>query len=353
MKILHTADLHLRSEGDERWEALSAVVKIGTKEKIDALVIAGDLFDRGIDAERLRTAVRPVFSGTGFPVLILPGNHDRESFRPGDFFGENTVILSDIEVPFDLGDVSFFGLPFEPGDRERVLARLHGLRGRLDPERINILVYHGELIDTFFSRTDFGDEGAHRYMPCRLSWFADLGLSYVLAGHFHSRFVIHTFGDGGFFVYPGSPVSITKKETGRRSVNLFTTGKAAADYSLDTPHYVDERIVCNPFSDDNPVSLVKEHLSGLHPGATALLTITGFIDGARLGTSEASLRAEIGKVARKGAVMDEYSVRDVSAILADDLFVTFTERLAAIEPDGDKRARITRMVIDAMMEAAG
>ncbi len=130
MKILHTADLHLRAEGDDRWEALTAVVEIGRKEKIDALVIAGDLFDRGIDAERLRTAVRPVFDGAGFPVVILPGNHDRDSFRAGDYFGADVTILSDISTPFERGDVSLVGIPFEPGNRERVLARLHDLRGQ-------------------------------------------------------------------------------------------------------------------------------------------------------------------------------------------------------------------------------
>ncbi|MBN2225295.1 MAG: metallophosphoesterase [Deltaproteobacteria bacterium] len=350
MKILHTADLHLKALGDERWEALTAVVEIGRKHKIDALVIAGDLFDRGIDAERLRTAVRPIFSGTGFPVLILPGNHDRESFRPGDFFGENTVILGD--APFILGDVSFCALPFEPGDRQRVLARLHGLRGRLDPACVNILIYHGELIDTFFSRADFGDEGADRYMPARLSWFADLGLSYVLAGHFHSKFTIRTFGDGGFFVYPGSPVSVTKKEAGRRGVNLFETGMAPAELFLDTPHYADEEIVCNPFSNRHPLEIIKERLSGLHPQATALISVKGFIDGARLGTDESSLLEEIKKIARGRAEVDEYSVRDVSTILADGLFSAFSERLAAEEPDEERRARVTRMVIEAMMEAA-
>ena len=350
MKILHTADLHLRTEGDDRWEALTAVVKIGKKEKIDALVIAGDLFDRGIDAERLRAAVRPVFSGTGFPVVIMPGNHDRDSFRAGDFFGADAAILSDIGTPLNLGDVSLVGIPFEPGDRERVLARLHDLGGKLDPDRVNILVYHGELIDTFFSRTDFGDEGADRYMPARLSWFADLGLSYVLGGHFHSTFTIRTFGDGGFFVYPGSPVSITKKETGRRSVNLFETGSAPVQLYLDTAHYVDEEIICDPFSDRHPKDLVAERLEGLHPRAAALISVRGFIDGARLGTNESSLLEEIKKITRDRGVVDEYSVRDVSSILADDLFSAFEKRLSAQALDDEERARITRMVIEAMME---
>lgn len=247
--------------------------------------------------------------------------------------------------------MSFVGLPFEPGNRERVLARLHDLRGRLHEDRINILIYHGELIDTFFSRTDFGDEGADRYMPARLSWFADLGLSYVLGGHFHSTFTIRTFGDGGFFVYPGSPVSVTKKETGRRSVNLFETDAAPAQLNVDTLYYVDEEIVCDPFSDRHPRELLVERLEGLHPRAAALIAVRGFIDGARLGTDESSLLGEIKKIARGRGVVDEYSVRDVSSILTDDLFSAFEKRLSAQGLDDEMRARVTRMVIEAMMEA--
>ena len=352
MKILHTADLHLRSEGDARWGALQTLIAVGKKEKIDALVIAGDLFDKGIDAEKLRPEIRRVFSDTGLQVLVLPGNHDKDAYGGGKYFGDDSKLLTDTE-PINIGDVSFWGLPFVPGDRERVLARLHELRGRLPSDRVNVLVYHGELIDASFPRTDFGDEGTDRYMPARLSWFADVGFSYVLAGHFHSNFDIMTFGKDAFFVYPGSPVSITKKETGQRRANLVEIGKPPAELVLNTPHYVDEVVVCDPFSDQSPVDLVKERLSGLHPQATALLSVAGFIDGARLGTDETRLLEQVRKIIKKQVVLEDYSVRDVSAILADDLFLTFTERLAAVEPDGEKRARITRMVIDAMMEAAG
>jgi len=44
MKILHTADLHLKEYGDERWETLQKLIDIAKKEKIDLFVICGDLF---------------------------------------------------------------------------------------------------------------------------------------------------------------------------------------------------------------------------------------------------------------------------------------------------------------------
>jgi DNA repair exonuclease SbcCD nuclease subunit len=351
MKILHTADLHLRSENDERWAALTAVVDIGKKQKVDVLVIAGDLFDSALAAGRLYDRLRPVFSDTGFPILILPGNHDHDSYPTGIFLGDGVSVLSSLRDPIEIGGVRFWGLPFVPREQHGVLALLHSIRELVTPEKPNILLYHGELTDKIFERSDLGDEGAERYMPARLSHFADFNFAYVLSGHFHTSFDIFRFGDGGYFVYPGSPVSITKRETGQRAVNLFEVGKTPARLALDTAHYVWEEIACNPFSDEDPVSAVKQWTGGLHPNAAPLLSVTGFIDGARMGTDETKLIAEIRKAAGKRAEID-YRVRDISTILGDDLFAAFRGRLAAApDLDEQRRERITRMVIGAMMEA--
>jgi exonuclease SbcD len=352
MKILHTADLHLRSESDERWEALSALVKIGKKEKIDALVIAGDLFDSAKDAGRLYDKLRPIFDDSGFPVLILPGNHDHDSYPKGIFLGNGVSVLSSLEDPVEIGGVRFWGLPFAPREQRSVLALLHSIKEGVTADKTNILIYHGELTDKIFERSDLGEEGTERYMPTRLAYFAGLNFAYVLSGHFHTSFDIFRFGDDGYFVYPGSPVSVTKKETGQRAANLFEVGNAPARLPLDTAHFVWEEIVCNPFLDQDPVAAVKQWVGQIHPHATPLIAVTGFIDGVRLGTDETRLFAEIKKAAGKRADVD-YRVRDISTVLTDDLFTAFRERLAAMpDLDDPKRERITRMVIEAMMEAA-
>ncbi|MDP9751427.1 metallophosphoesterase [Thermoanaerobacter pentosaceus] len=43
MRILHTADLHLKKYGDERWKTLEELIEVGRKEKINLLVISSDL----------------------------------------------------------------------------------------------------------------------------------------------------------------------------------------------------------------------------------------------------------------------------------------------------------------------
>jgi len=62
MKVLHTADIHLREYGDNRWKALQKLIEIGKKEEVEVFVVSGDLFDKDIDAEVLRPKIREVFS---------------------------------------------------------------------------------------------------------------------------------------------------------------------------------------------------------------------------------------------------------------------------------------------------
>ena len=78
MKILHTADIHLRGDKDERWEALQKLIENGKENKVSIFAICGDLFDKDVDAESLRPKIRELFSNTGFKVLIIPGNHDKD-----------------------------------------------------------------------------------------------------------------------------------------------------------------------------------------------------------------------------------------------------------------------------------
>ena len=73
MKILHTADIHLREYDDDRWKTLQKLIEIGKQEKVEIFVISGDLFDKDIDAENLRPKIREIFSNTGFKNRLSSG----------------------------------------------------------------------------------------------------------------------------------------------------------------------------------------------------------------------------------------------------------------------------------------
>jgi DNA repair exonuclease SbcCD nuclease subunit len=349
MKILHTADIHLREYGDDRWKTLQKLIEIGKKENVEIFVISGDLFDKGIDAETLRPKIREIFSNTGFKIILLPGNHDNESYKSGMYFGEDTIILTNLNEPFEYKDLKIWGLAFESIEGEEILDKLHLLANNLTTDKRNILLYHGELLDSFFSRKDLGDEGEGRYMPVKLSYFKDLNVDYVLAGHFHSKFDMWKLENGGYFVYPGSPISITKREIGQRKVNLFEVGKPPQEYPLDTPYFEEVVIEFDPFIEKNPVEIVRERLGRVHPEASIILIIKGYINSEKIKISESELANRIREITKGKPVEEHLEFKDIHTILKDDLFKSFMKKLEQSGYDEEKKKQLQEVTIRAMM----
>lgn len=85
MRILHTADWHLGKllKGIDRTpevrEALEELLKIVKSERVDLVVVAGDLFDRPQVSVEAEEAAWRFFLGLyelGVPALVIAGNHD-------------------------------------------------------------------------------------------------------------------------------------------------------------------------------------------------------------------------------------------------------------------------------------
>lgn len=354
MMILHTADIHLREYGDERWQTLQKLIEIGKREKVEIFIISGDLFDKGVNAENLRPKIRELFSNKGFKIILIPGNHDSESYKEGLYFGEDAIILTDINKPFEYKNIMIWGLPFEPiVDKKEILSKIRSLKEKLNKDKINILLYHGELLDIFFSRKDFGEEGEERYMPVKLSYFEDLNIDYVLAGHFHSKFEMWQLKNGGYFVYPGSPISITKREIGQRKVNIFEIGKPPMEYPLDTPHFEEVVIEFDPFMEKNPVEIVKEHLERTHSKARIILTIKGYINSEKIKISETELVQQLKEIIKGRCANEDFNpeFKDIHTILEDDLFKSFMKKLEQTDYNEEKKKELRDLAIKAMMKA--
>ena len=76
LRVLHTSDLHLDLLGDKGCDCLEVLIKLAIKEKVDLVVIAGDLFDHNrVDDDLISFAVGELERLT-VPTVILPGNHD-------------------------------------------------------------------------------------------------------------------------------------------------------------------------------------------------------------------------------------------------------------------------------------
>jgi DNA repair protein SbcD/Mre11 len=95
MRFLHTGDWHVgrtirgKTRFDEFAAALDEVVGIARDEGVDAVLVAGDIYDRRAvtpDADRLILETLLRLSDIGVAVVALPGNHDSaarlEAFSP-------------------------------------------------------------------------------------------------------------------------------------------------------------------------------------------------------------------------------------------------------------------------------
>ena len=92
MKILHTADWHLGDRlgridrTDDLRKAVERVAAHCKAEKVDVLLVAGDLFSELARPDSLRETIRHwqavfgEFLETGGTILTLTGNHDNENF---------------------------------------------------------------------------------------------------------------------------------------------------------------------------------------------------------------------------------------------------------------------------------
>jgi len=356
MKILHTGDIHLKNVNDERWEAFCEIINVGKRENIDVLVIAGDMFDKGINGEELRTYIRKLFEDVDFETLILPGNHDYEVFKSGLYWGKNTKVLNDYMQPYSKDNVDFWTLPFEDISEEEILKRLYEINEKMDDSRTNILIFHGELVDAYGWSAGFGDEGEYRYMPIKKAYFKDTKIKYVLAGHYHTYFDVIELPNGGYFVYPGSPISITTKETGKRKVNIFKVGEMPHEYPLSTFHYEYIEVHLDPFKEQNPRELIKEEVDKYlnMPQCRVILKVSGFFNGTKYDMKEDDIEEYLTEIKDNHPELIIKTInecRDLSNIINNDIFQNFLERLKKKGYDEETQQKITEYVIKAMMEA--
>ncbi|MET9343401.1 MULTISPECIES: exonuclease SbcCD subunit D [unclassified Nonomuraea] len=95
MKILHTADWHVgkvlkgRSRIDEHRAVLRELVATAREENVDAVIVAGDVFDTSAPTPEAQALVMPALMALredGRDVVVLAGNHDNpqllEVYRP-------------------------------------------------------------------------------------------------------------------------------------------------------------------------------------------------------------------------------------------------------------------------------
>lgn len=232
MKFIHCADVHLDTplQGLAEYpgapvneirnatrRAFEKVLNAAITEKVNFVIIAGDLYDTGLksfESALFFNKEMARLKDAGIDVYLIHGNHDAASklikqIRPP----RNVKIFRATEPQTMLNEelkVAIHGQSFATPEVIEDLASKYPLP---IPEFFNIGVLH----------TNLGGVSEHaNYAPCSLQTLKSKGYQYWALGHVHNSEILCT---DPYVVYPGNIQGRNGREQGEKSCELVTVSE--------------------------------------------------------------------------------------------------------------------------------
>lgn len=279
MRILHTADWHLGKmvndfsmlEGQSYY--LHALIETLKTKEIDAIIMAGDLYDRSLPPKEAvalaNTILTRMIKELQVPVFVIAGNHDSNErveygsllLADSQLYIEGTVKKETRKI--SLNGTNFYLLPFADHvfirellqddsiknieDATRV--QIEAIKATMDPDEVNILIAHGYIIDYSQDTSETSDSerplsiGTAEYVNVHL--FDDF--DYVALGHLHKAQKVSS----DKVRYSGSILKYSKSETAhKKQASIVTVDKSGVAIE---PLYIkplrDMRIIRGTFAE--------------------------------------------------------------------------------------------------------
>lgn len=264
MKIIHLADLHIGkrvnefSMIDDQKYILNQILEIIDKEKPDAVIIAGDVYDKqvpSIEAVELLDSFISDISKRKTTTFIISGNHDSAERLA---FGSSLMAMGKIYISpvyngkiskytlkDDFGSANFYLLPFVKPSHvkrffpdEKIESYTDAIKVvvdnlKLDTSEINILIAHQFV--TGASRTESEEISVGGLDNVDASVFEDF--DYVALGHIHRPQKIGTER----IRYCGTPLKYSFSEVNdTKSVSIIEIN-SKEDFNLRTIPLIPKR----------------------------------------------------------------------------------------------------------------
>ena len=331
--------MHLSENKQETLIALKKILDKCREYKVDLLTIGGDLFDSERDAEVLRPKLRRLFRGNPFEIIAIPGNHDKEAYSTNLDFGRDLKIATTEPLKtYTYKGISVVAVPYQDRPSDQLL---HELENAAKNAQTRILLIHCTL-DIGFTSQDFGEETAKIYFPVTTEILSRLKYDYVLAGHFHTQTCKKSLDGNGYFIYPGSPISHTKKERGKRQAVLIDTEKGdTTGIFLDSFYHDSVQLYVSPGKEEETLQTLKEWIALRSADHCKLeVLVTGFLK-----VSEPEFRKALEEIGGNAEILPDY--KNVERVLGHPLYKRFVKKLEADEEIEDKE-KVKSFVIDAM-----
>lgn len=270
MRILHTADWHLGKIVNEfsmltlQEAYLNDLIEQVKDLEVDALMMAGDLYDRAIPPKEAVSLANWAFTEltqqVGIPVFVIAGNHDSNErveygadlLAGSQLFIEGTTKDTIRKVTID--DVNFYLIPYADhrvirekladetikNPEDALSAQLETIQDEWSADEVNILMYHGFLVN-YQMDEELEESDSERPLSIGTAEYvsADLvdAFDYVALGHLHKAQKVKS----DHIRYSGSPLKYSKSEADHKKQNLLI------DISKDSLEI--ERLAIEPSKD--------------------------------------------------------------------------------------------------------
>lgn len=252
MKILHTSDWHLgRSFGsvslhETQVEFCDWLLTLAVDEKVELLVVAGDLYDRSIPPQEsvvLWRETLKAFHAAGIAVVAIAGNHDGADrvaafdgltdeariFVRGGYGRAGEILTLDLsDGPLDIALVPFLDPQLAPPEWKAELAEVdskptHESVLRLALDRARTASQAGRslaVVHAFVGGSTTAESERQLTVGNTDQVAADVleGFSYVALGHLHTP---QKIAGSDTIRYSGTPLAYSFSETGAKSVVLL------------------------------------------------------------------------------------------------------------------------------------
>ncbi|ADX81436.1 DNA double-strand break repair protein Mre11 [Saccharolobus islandicus] len=235
VQILHISDTHLgkrqyslAEREKDIYDVFSQLIDIAIKERVDAVIHSGDLFDVSnptTNALVIAVKILKKLKDANIPFLSIPGDHDTPK-RKGYIIPHNILTELDLikilnyDKPYIIKEIEIYGIPHIPTVSKNVLvSTLSSLKPKSSR---SILLLH---------------QGVKQILPYDGSWQMELGslpkgFGYYALGHLHTRWRLIQ-DDGSIIAIAGSPDIMREEEI--EGYEKFGKGAYLIDFSKDLP----------------------------------------------------------------------------------------------------------------------
>jgi DNA repair exonuclease SbcCD nuclease subunit len=292
-KFIHCSDLHIDSPfkgvsnvnpdladrlRESTLKSFHNIVDLAIQEKVDALIIAGDVFDgadKSLKAQFKFCSELSRLSEKEIPAFIAHGNHDSfDTWVTSLKWPKNVTVFSGEEV-------ESFGV--EKNGKE--IARIYGISfPHRDVFENLALKFPNNDLDSFSIAVLHANVGGNKdhgkYAPCSVEDLNLQGMDYWALGHVHTRQILQQ--SNPTIIYPGNSQARNINETGAKGCCLITLHPTSPPtikfIATDVIRYFTEKLdLSNCSTLNEAVKLISsfcEDLSGQAEGRDIIVRLT-------------------------------------------------------------------------------